>query len=164
MSVNCVSASCRKKIDSLWHFCPYCGEDNRSPADQIKVGSHSHRYLHRKGCCLLCGEPSDEPYLFGRRWRVGISLSLLIVSAVLLLTSLNIALAGIDKPSIAKSYIRAWYEEPMKRSRKGHTWYTTRGQDRIETFAICGSLIGVLGTLLLVKSPLTWINKGVAWD
>ena len=164
MRIQCVSDFCDREIDPSWHFCPYCGTDNRPPSQKVKVGQHVHRYLHRQGCCLLCGEPSDEPYLFGRRWRMGISLTLLTVSGVLLLTSLNIALAGIDKPSIVKGYIRSWYEEPVKRRRKGYTYYTTLGQTRIETCVILGIASGILGGLLLAKSPLSWINKGASWD
>lgn len=164
MSIQCVSDFCDLEIDPTWQFCPYCGTDNRPPSQRFKVGKHAHRYLHRQGCCLLCGEPRDEPYLFGWRWRMGISLTLLTVSGFLLLTSLNIALAGIDKPSIAKGYIRSWYEEPVQRRRKGYTYYSTLGQYRIENLVIIGCIGGLLGGLLLAKSPLSWINKGVTWD
>ena len=164
MTVNCVSSTCRKPIESTWDFCPYCGEDNRSPHEQQQVPRHFHRYLHGSGHCFLCGEPFDEPYVFNRRWRMRLVTALLALSIVLFLTAGNIALGGIGKPSIGGSWIQSWYGQSVKLRHKGSVEYTTLGRHRITQLCLFGLLSGIGGGLLLFRHPLSWIARDRSWS
>lgn len=164
--IQCVSETCAYKLDPSWDFCPYCGADNRPPSRrQDPVRPHVHRYLHRVGCCLICGEPFDEPYYFRRIWRVRIASTLLALSLASAFVALNIGLAGAGKPSIAKSYIQSWYDSPTfhySRRRLGPR-HSILGRDRIIDFLLISVGTGVLGGLMLFKQPLRWFDKRDGW-
>jgi hypothetical protein len=164
--IQCVSETCDYEIDPNWDFCPYCGVDNRPPSRRSEpIPRHSHRFLHRSGCCLICGEPIDEPYYFRRRWRMRIATALLIISVASLLIAINIGLAGAGMPAIAKEYVKSWYDQPTRHfgRRTFRPRYSTLGRDLVTDFVILGVGSGLLGALMLFKQPLRWFDKRDGW-
>lgn len=115
MSVKCIQGSCRRKIDPHWHFCPYCGADNRPPAQQDEVPIHTHEYLHKVGYCLLCGEAHDELPGYTGRSRTNTAFTLLLITILLILCILNIQLAHFHNPAFWGDWIRSWYDQPWSR-------------------------------------------------
>jgi hypothetical protein len=154
MTVNCVSSSCRKPIESTWDFCPYCGSDNRAPSDQPGVDPHKHQFLQGLGYCLLCGEAHDEPYAMSGRWRVRLATCLLLLSLLLGFLILNIQMAGNNRPAIAKSWIRTWYDQPVSHRSKYSGRYTTQlGQDVSIWLGIAAGGVLFISIAMYVKHP-----------
>lgn len=144
VSVRCVSSACGKKIDPSWHFCPYCGTDNRPPSDQDEVGPHTHEYLHQVGYCLLCGEAHDELPGYTGRSRINTATFFLCLSILLGLMILDIQLAHAGKPAIAKDWIQGWYDHQVRTGRRYSRSTTDLG------FLLCVySAIGAFFSLLI---------------
>jgi hypothetical protein len=80
---NCVNPKCRRPIQDDFYCCPACGTDNRPPEKRLAVAAHNHQYGGFSGrFCVWCGEPYDEPYRFGRMWRLFFAWTLAIVGSL----------------------------------------------------------------------------------
>lgn len=162
---NCVSEYCRRQVDERWAFCPYCGTDNRPPDRRDPVGEHRHQFLAKNaGCCLVCGEPADEPYIFKRVWRVRISLIFLGLALFLILSLIDIQMAHAGKTVPFKDWILSWYDNPVTHRRRYRGTYTTAlGSDVSLWLGVGAVLVGVLSIAMLLKAPLRYFERRPIW-
>lgn len=156
MAVHCVSEHCRREIDPNWAFCPYCGEDNRPPDQRHPVGEHSHQYLQKgSGCCLLCGEPADEPYAMKRVWRVRLAFLMMLIGVLLGLFFIDVLLANNGKTALFKDWISSWYHQPVTHRYRSGGRYTSELGDSVMIWLGFGALaVFLIGLLMLFKVPM----------
>lgn len=109
MTVYCASLACRKMIDSSWHFCPYCGTDNRPPNLRKSVPLHQHEFIHNQGACVWCGEESGEPYDFSTRKRKVIGRLLFWVGVTVMGLVIYMILVRFHVPLPLSGWIDSWW-------------------------------------------------------
>ncbi|RYG19307.1 hypothetical protein EON82_21615 [bacterium] len=159
MGIQCVSDSCEHPIAPDWDFCPACGKDNRPPAARRNVPHHHHRWIIRTGYCVRCGEPADEPYSFGYRWRVR-AVALLISLGSLGILAVGFIHLGRWLPnSPIGRWVGSWYSNPVVHTvgrRYRRTTYTTElGNDLSLWLGLGGAFLLALGILMLLKVPFS---------
>ena len=111
----CISDACKREIDENWSFCPYCGEDNRSPDQKAPIGEHGHTYITNEFYCLICGHVRGAAGTTLRNQRVvgtitGIlGLALFALSIFLILSSISDdELLSRHSQNTSTSFVATW--------------------------------------------------------
>ena len=159
---QCVSDYCDYPMDPAWHFCPNCGTDNRPPARRGKVPHHYHRFVARSGFCWLCGEPSDEPYAFNRKWRLRLSATAATVGAGFLGWAGMLYTMHASPRGALGQWVTSWYEIEVTHRRRGGRYYTTwAGSDAVQWSVIVGVLLLLVGLALFFRTPFERGDDGI---
>lgn len=154
---RCVSSYCRQVLDPAWAFCPYCGEDNRPPADRHAVPDHSHAFLGGdKGCCIHCGEPSDEPYNMSRKWRLRLAGLAFIGGALVGVFILAIRGAYATGTGPLSGWVATWYSDPVAHRRGRYSreyYYTMLGDDVSLYLGLTAAALVIISLWMFFKVP-----------
>jgi hypothetical protein len=154
MTVTCISSVCRKPIESTWDFCPYCGEDNRSPARQVGAGEHACVYWKDLSYCLQCGQPHEDSYEVARKSVNRWCLAFLFGGLLLAFTVFNIKMAYADRPSFGRPWIQSWYENPVVRQgRTGRSYTRLLGDEICLYTGLVATLALGISLAIFVKYP-----------
>lgn len=173
MSIQCVSENCEHPIEDGWSFCPACGCDNRPPSQRKKVDKHYHRFLWKdQGYCLICGEPAGEPYMFGYRPRILLSLATLVLSLAMGTYALGVAMHDRMLTSPFGTWVHSWAHQLIThRSRRrysgSYTYTTELGSDVTTWVAIGAGVALIVAIMLFLRKPFSsgeiWHESDRSW-
>jgi hypothetical protein len=149
MSVRCVNTDCGVEIEADWAFCPYCGEDNRPPAERREVGSHRHKRIRGFEHCVECGAARDG---LTNKKRIRWILVFVTLGILLALFAFNIQLAHANKGALFSDWIQSWYENPVthRRRRYGNTYTTPLGYD-VTWYLFFGTIAALIFAIVIAS-------------